>query len=362
MLEMRYFLLFLAGMLVACVDVTDKAPVVGSMTRHTIRHDGLEREYFMYLPSMYKSGAELPVVFFLHGYGGSATGTEAETTNGLNIYAEEYNYIMVYPQSTWFMSDVWMGEPWEVSTWNHVSGGLDEGPEGPLCTADAEEFPCPPSCGDCGSCGWTPCVDDLGFFETLFEKVASDLNIESGRYYLSGFSSGSMMAHYLGCQKSQWLAGVALVSGRLERGFQCEPTEPLVLFQVNGGRDTVVPAAGSTSKRGYNYASTSAIASAWNRGTGCEADPQPWSSALTEKHGLQCTASCAGTNKESIDCLWPDGEHYWGGYPIGHGSYGYCVTELQQESMPEQTLCVEPNTDVDVWGSRLIFEFFDSHQ
>jgi polyhydroxybutyrate depolymerase len=362
LLSTRALHFLLTGLLVACVNVDDEIPTVGSMTRYTIQHDGLEREYFVYLPAIYKSGAELPVVFFLHGYGGTATGTEAETTNGLNRYAEKYNYIMVYPQSTWFMSDVWMGEPWEVSTWNHVSGGLDEGPEGPLCKADAEEFPCPPSCGDCGSCGWTPCVDDLGFFEALFEKVASDLNIESARYYLSGFSSGSMMAHYLGCQKTQWLAGVALVGGRLERGFQCEPTEPLALFQVNGGRDTVVPADGSTSKRGYNYASTSAIASAWNRGTGCEADPQPWSSALTEKHGLQCTASCAGTNKESIDCLWPDGEHYWGGYPIGHGSYGYCVTELQRDSMPEQTLCVEPNTDVDVWGSRLIFEFFDSHQ
>lgn len=332
------------------------------MSRHVIGHDKLEREYFVYLPTDYEHGADYPVVIFLHGYGGSATGTEAETTNGLNIYAEEYGYVMVYPQSTWFMSEVWMGEPWEVSTWNHVSGGLDEGPEGPLCTPDATKYPCPPECGECNRCGWISCYDDIGFFEKLIDRVASDFDTDRGRYYISGFSGGSLMAQYVACQKSDWFAAVALVGGRLERGYQCAPTKSLPLFQIIGGHDETVPGDGSVSGRGYIYASTAASAAEWNEGTGCREEPQPWSNALSEEHGLQCTAFCAGTNKESIDCLWPDGEHYWPGYPIGHGSYGYCVTELQQDSMPEQTLCVEPNTGVDVWGSRLVFEFFDSHK
>jgi poly(3-hydroxybutyrate) depolymerase len=347
--------------LVACSDQSAEETGAGSFKRHTIEHDGLEREYFVYLPAKYSDVAELPVVFFLHGYGGSGTGTEAETTNGLNIYAEEYGYVMVYPQSTWFMSDVWMGEPWEVSSWNAMSGGLDEGPEGPLCTPDREQYPCPPECGECGHCAWSSCHDDIGFLERLFETIAADFNTDRNRFFVSGFSNGSMMANYVGCTESEWFAGVALVSGRLERGFQCAPTESLALFQINGGRDTTVPVDGSVSRRGYFYASSSAVAEEWNKGTGCEDKPQPWSSGLSEEHGLQCTATCAGSNKESIDCIWPEGEHYWGGYPIGHGSYGYCVTELQQESMPEQTLCVEPNTDVDVWGSRLVFDFFEAH-
>lgn len=207
---------------------------------------------------------------------------------------------MVYPQSTWFMSDVWMGEPWEVSSWNSLSGASDEGPEGPLCTPDATKYPCPPECGDCGRCGWASCHDDIGFLEKLFETVARNFNADKNRFYISGFSIGSMMSNFVGCAKSDWLAGVALVSGRLERGFQCEPSEPIALFQVNGGRDTAVPADGSASRRGYNYASTTAVAAAWNRGTGCETDPQPWSSALTEKHGLHCTASCPEGNDACI--------------------------------------------------------------
>ena len=34
------------------------------MTRHVIEHDGLEREYFVFLPSDYEDGANFPVAFF----------------------------------------------------------------------------------------------------------------------------------------------------------------------------------------------------------------------------------------------------------------------------------------------------------
>jgi len=361
MFETRYFLLFLAGLLVACVDVTDRAPVVGSTTRHTIRHDGLEREYFMYLPSMYKSGAELPVVFFLHGYGGSATGTEAETTNGLNRYAEEYDYIMVYPQGTWFWSDESSDDRWEVTSFNHISSNFDDGPEGPLCTPDAVKYPCPPECGACGRCAWISCHDDLGFLKKLFEIVATDFAADRSRYYLSGFSSGSMMAQYVGCEASDVFAAVALVGGRVPRGYQCAPTKSVPLLQIVGAHDETIPNDGRASSDGFLYAATDATAIRWNEGTGCAENARPWSNAITKEKGLQCSATCAGGDKESIDCLWPDGDHHWPGYPAGHGTNGYCVTDVQQASMPEQTRCAEPDTGVDVWGSRLVFEFFDSH-
>lgn len=362
LLSTRALLLLLTGLSIACVNVDDEDPIVGSMTRHTIRHDGLEREYFTYLPAIYKSGAELPVVFFLHGYGGTATGSEAETTNGLNRYAEKYNYIMVYPQGTWFWSDESSDDRWEVTSWNHISGNFDEGPDGPLCATDAVRYPCPPECGACGRCAWISCHDDLGFLEKLLKDVAGDFNTNQSRIYVSGFSSGSMMAQHIACVASEWFTAVALVGGRVEPGFQCAPTKALPLLQINGGRDETIPHDGRVSYAGFFYSSTASTALEWAKGTGCLDDPQPWSNEITEKKGLQCTAACAGSDKETIDCLWPEGDHHWPGYPAGHGSNGYCVTEQQQASMPEQTGCVEPDTDVDVWGSRLVFEFFDSHR
>src|SRR5210317_938476 len=165
------------------------------MQRYTFKHNELLREYFVYLPSSYDGEQELPAAIFMHGYGGTATGTEAEVTQGLNQYAEEYGYVMVYPQGTWFMSSADGREPWEVTSWNHVSDGFDTGPEGPICTTDAPRWPCPPECGKCGQCGWSSCNDDIGFLRALVAEVTGQWNVDAGRVHITGFSNGAMMAH-----------------------------------------------------------------------------------------------------------------------------------------------------------------------
>lgn len=343
--------------LVGCGDAS-----VGQMSRHEIEHDGLKREYFVYLPKDYERGAAYPVFFFLHGYGGSATGTEAETTNGLNRYAEEYGYIMVYPQGTWFWANESSPARWEASSWNHLSGNRDEGPEGPTCTRDTPYPHCPPECDDCGRCGWTSCHDDIGFLEKMFESVSRDFKTDRSRYYLSGFSNGSMMANRMACVAPGWFAAVALVGGRLERGYQCGPTKALPLLQINGARDETVPFDGRISNTGYFFATSKAVAAKWSESTGCRDESESWSSPISEAAGLRCSATCAGGDRESIDCLWPEGDHHWPGYPQGHGTNGYCVSDMQRQTMPEQPPCVEPDTYVDVWGSRLIFDFFETHR
>lgn len=148
------------------------------MSRYVLEHDGLEREYFVFLPSTYDGEKDHPVAIFMHGYGGTATGTEAEVAQGLNAYAEKFGYVMVYPQSTWFMAGDSPETRWEATTWNHISGGFDKGPDGQICTADAAEFPCPPECGDCGKCGWASCNDDVGFLKYLVAIVSTDFEID----------------------------------------------------------------------------------------------------------------------------------------------------------------------------------------
>jgi len=350
-------LLALAG---ACGD--SASPTVAPMTRYSLDHDGLEREYFVFLPSNYKKGESLPVAFFMHGYGGTATATEAEVTNGLTRYAEEYGYVMVFPQSTWFMSEGSVEERWEVTSWNHISDGFDKGPSGPICTADARPAPCPPECDTCGQCGWASCNDDVGFLKTLITKISSDFTVDSGRVYISGFSNGAMMANRVACEASELFAAVALVGGRVEPGFECTPANTLPLLQMNGGADETVPFDGRVSDNGYFYASTASIAEHWNNGATCAAEKAAWSSAVIDDEAVQCTIACAGSDNESIDCLWPEGDHRWPGTPGFRGSNGYCVTELQAASMPEQIMCIEPDASLDEWGSRLMFEFFDRHQ
>lgn len=334
---------------------------IAPMARYTLQHDGLEREYFVFLPSRYGDGRTYPLAVFMHGYGGSATGTEAEVTNGLTRYAEEYGYVMVFPQSTWFMSDTAAEEPLHVSSWNHISDGFDKGPAGPICTADADSFPCPPECGYCGQCGWASCHDDVGFLKKLVARITSDFSIEPGRVYVSGFSNGAMMAHRIACDAAELFAAAALVGGRVEPGFECTPGSAMGLLQINGGVDEIVPHDGRVSSSGFFYASTKAVSESWNDGATCAEETRDWTSPAIAGEAVTCTVACADSERESIDCVWPEGDHRWPGTPGVRGSNGYCATGLQSASLPGRAVCIAPDPDQDAWGSRLMFEFFARH-
>ncbi|MGB5630104.1 MAG: PHB depolymerase family esterase [Woeseiaceae bacterium] len=332
------------------------------MQRFTLKHGGHLREYFVFLPSSYDGEKVHPVAIFLHGYGGTATGTEAEVTRGLNQYAEEYGYVMVYPQGTWFMASVDGAEPWEVTSWNHISGAFDKGPEGPLCTPDRDKVPCPPECGVCGECAWTSCNDDVGFLRALAGAVTTAYAVDAGRLYVSGFSNGAMMANRIACEASELFAAVALVGGRLERGFECTPSRRLPLLQINGGADTVVPPDGSVSSGGWFFASTASVTRHWIEGEACGVEPADWSTPIVEGENVECTIACGDTAHPAVDCVWQEGDHRWPGTEGIRGSNGYCVTELQAASMPDQAICIAPDQETDIWGSRLLFEFFNENQ
>lgn len=361
---MRHLGVMLAGaMLLACTPQPDShAAKVEPMTRYATEHAGLEREYFVFRPSGYSETQNYPVVFFLHGYGGTATGVEAEVAQGLNVFAEQQGYIMVYPQGTWFRpGDAAAGRA-IVTSWNHISDGFDAGPAGPICTADATRYPCPPECGTCGNCGWSACHDDVGFLRSLVQEVSSELAVDRSRVFIGGFSNGAMMANRIACEASELFAAVALLGGRLEPGFECTPSRKIPLLQINGGMDRTVPPDGSVSSAGYYYASTKAISDHWNEGDACAVQRTDWRHPAIANENVQCTASCADTAHASIDCLWPAGDHRWPGTPAILGSNGYCVSELQSPGMPGQALCIAPDHAIDNWGSRLLFAFFGDYE
>ncbi len=334
---------------------------VAAMQRLELQHGGLQREYFVFLPSSYDGKAKVPVAIFMHGYGGTATGTEVEVAQGLNFYAEKYGYVMVYPQGTWFMSGESAETQWEVTSWNHISDGFDSGPEGPICAPDARYAPCPPECGSCGSCGWTSCHDDVGFLKTLVASVSEQYSVDENRFFVSGFSNGAMMTQRIACEASELFAAAALVGGRLERGFECTPSHRMPLLQMNGGSDRTVPFDGSISTGKYFYASTRSVAEHWNDGLACAAQRVEWLSPIIAGTGTVCEMSCGDTEHPSLDCVWPEGDHRWPGTPGFRGSNGYCVSELQADSMPDQLICIDADYSIDKWGSRLMFEFFDDH-
>ena len=343
----------------ACSD--DKSEF-NTMARYVLEHDGLEREYFVFLPSAYTGNEDYPAAIFLHGYGGTATGTEAEVTEGLNAYAEKFGYVMVYPQGTWFMAGDSPETQREVTSWNHISDGFDNGPDGPICTDDVVPAVCPPECGTCGKCGWASCNDDVGFLKSLVATVSTDFEVDEDSIFVSGFSNGAMMTHRIACEASELFAAAALVGGRVEPGFECTPTTALPLLQINGGEDQSVPHDGRASSDGYFFASTTAVTEHWSGSNACATVAKEWLSPTIAEENVQCSIACGDTDHPVIDCIWPDGNHRWPGTEGFRGSNGYCVSDLQSASMPEKTICIAPDPDAEIWGSQLVFEFFDEHR
>ena len=171
-----------------------------------IVHDGIDREYILYIPNSYDGTSSVPLMLNFHGFGGSASQFMQEAD--MRSLAEANTFILVYPQG---------------------------------------------SCLD-GSSHWNPCpiggdnkstADDVGFVESMISEISSQYNVDMERIYAVGYSNGGMMAYGLANYKSDLIAAVASVSGTM---LDCTgPTNhPMPVVHLHGTSDSVVSYNGST--------------------------------------------------------------------------------------------------------------------
>jgi len=171
----------------------------------TIVHDGIEREYILYVPNSYDGTSAVPLLLNFHGFGGSAS--QFINDADMRAEAEANSFILVYPQGSCLNG---------ASHWN----------------------PCPID-GDNKST-----ADDIGFVETMISEISSQYNLDMERIYAAGYSNGGMMAYGLANYKSDLIAAVASVSGTM---LNCiGPTShPMPVVHLHGTSDGVVSYNGS---------------------------------------------------------------------------------------------------------------------
>jgi polyhydroxybutyrate depolymerase len=171
----------------------------------TIVHDGIEREYILYVPNSYDGTSAVPLLLNFHGFGGSAS--EFINDADMRAEAEANSFILVYPQGSCLNG---------ASHWN----------------------PCPVD-GDNKST-----ADDVGFVEAMISEISSQYNLDMERIYAAGYSNGGMMAYGLANYKSDLIAAVASVSGTM---LNCiGPTShPMPVIHLHGTSDGVVSYNGS---------------------------------------------------------------------------------------------------------------------
>ena len=90
---------------------------------------------------------------------------------------------------------------------------------------------------------------------------------------------------------------------------------------------------------------------------------ETWRTAISEANGLICSAytNCPNSGQEVASCMDPEAGHEWRGQRITQISAS-CVTAAQQESLPGQPLCPQPEASDQRWGMDLFWQFFQRYQ
>ena len=153
-------------------------PEAYGAVEHSMEFDGLTRTWYEYVPeSVKKSGAAVPVVFCLHGRGGSAE--SFISLSGMSRVAEERGFIVVFPEASVYQQRP--GGLRNVLLWNGTYKGHQ--------------------------------YNDADFIVAILEELKTRWNVDTTRVYSTGQSSGGFMTSELGWRAPKVFAAVAPWSG-----------------------------------------------------------------------------------------------------------------------------------------------------
>lgn len=255
---------------------TAPLPQIPGAGQFTIQfqYGGVNRVYRLLVPQGYEDEA-LPLVFVLHGAGGTGLGIAG--FSGFSELAEREGFVVVYPDG--------LGGAWN-----------DNRP-------DPRVRP----------------IDDVGFINSIIGYLTSELNIDETRIYATGYSMGGMMSYRLGCEARDRFAAVASVASTMPEYLitLCDEVTPLPVLVIQGTDDNIVPWIGYQG----GYLSARETLSHWGALNGCadqpptmeilpDADPEDGTLVVLETH-----ADCDG-NSEVVLYGVHNGGHTWPGRAI----------------------------------------------
>jgi polyhydroxybutyrate depolymerase len=243
---------------------------------------GLTRQYKVHVPPSYDCTRPAPVVFCLHGLSQNpvmfcvqGTGTPAGETLVDKSNAE--GFVLVMPLGY-------------QNSWNGA--------------------------GCCGGAS-AQSLDDVALLRAIYAQVASHLNLDDGRVYITGFSNGGYMSYRAVCEAADLFVAAAPVAGGLQAGFEntCSPSRPVSILSIHGTADGLVP---------YSLYAPSMLRIATENG--CSATT---SSATAPSSGGDTTCISHSGCPEGIEvtgCTVQNGGHVWFGDPdCGTGFPGACA-------------------------------------
>ncbi|MFT5071206.1 MAG: polyhydroxybutyrate depolymerase [Litorivivens sp.] len=270
----------------------------------TFQHDGLTRDYILYLPANIQANA--PLVFNLHGY-----------TNFISSYmnytemddaADANGFAVCFPQGSI--------DQLGITHWNS------------------------------GIIGDT--VDDVGFLSSLAVSLQSEHNLDPERTFSCGFSNGGMMSYHLACNAPETFKAVAAVSGSMTTGtyFNCNSGVSVPVFAIHGTFDTVVPYDGTDIPvAGWgSFYSVAAVTTFWNDHNSC----------VSVLEGS--LANISFLDFSTVD-TWT-----WSNCDDGNENWLYRINAGGHTWPGASPLGLTGNTNQDFEASEAIWDFFEQYQ
>lgn len=270
--------LLFTSFLVACLMLN-----ANGFISKTIQYDGLKREYSIYVPASYDGNTNFPLVFNLHGGGGNIASHIGIAD--MRPIADTANFIVVYPQAR-------------------------------------------PDPSDGNSFNWITKVpgtfDDVPFFSSLIDTIASNYQIDQNRIYACGYSLGGDMSFELACKLNSRIAAIAPVARTMQANPNsfCSPLHPTGVLTILGSNDFTSPYNGITFGGIEYYLSAAATHRYWATHNNCDTTPTMISvSPSVERYTWSTASGCVYVEELKVI----GGGHDW------PGSFGDMTIDASSE-------------------------------
>ena len=177
--------------------------------RHTMKNQGLEREYYLYRPEGLKAGA--PLVIVLHGYGGSAL----KGKKAMMDVADKNGFAVCYPQG--------IKDPKGKPGWN-VRYPSQEGMK----------------------------TDDVKFLIALSKELQKRFDLSSKNTFLTGMSNGGDIIYLIAMRAPKAFKAMASIAGLQFNWMETEYSykHPLPFMEVHGTEDRTSEWLGDPQNKG----------------------------------------------------------------------------------------------------------------
>ena len=274
-------LIFITSSLLFIVSITANAQ---QTINGSIEHDGLTRDYILYVPAIYSSDKPAQLVFNFHGYTSNAN--DQMFYGDFRSIADTEGFLIVHPMGT-------------------------------VDNSGNTHF----------NVGWgTSTIDDVGFTEALIDEISSNYTINAGRIYSTGMSNGGFMSYKLACELSERIAAIASVTGTMNKNqpATCNPLHQIPVMEIHGTSDSTVPYDGANW-----IESTPDVVSFWASFNNCNSTPEITNipdTAPTDGSTVEFQVFKDGDNGASVEHYKIiNGGHKWPGSAYNSAGTNYDI-------------------------------------